>query len=292
MIKRSVLAYIILGMLSSAYLCAHTVTDFLGQEFDATHPAKRIVALTPPATELLFTVGAGEQVVGVVEYSDFPEEAKKIPQIGNYAGLNIEAIIALQPDLIIYWPEGNPARDIERLKQLNMPLFASDPNTFQEIADDIKRFGSLTYHQENGQEIAADFLAEVEKLRSNNQNKQQLRVFFQVWDKPLLSQNGDTFISRVISLCGGENIFADLRIKSPQISIEAVLAADPDIILAGSNSGQRPDWLNSWQQYSFLTAVKNKQLHTVDADLIHRPTLRLLDAAEQVCAIFDNARAL
>lgn len=292
MIKRSVLAYILIGMFSSAYVYAQTVTDFLGGEFNASQPAQRIIALTPHATELLFSVGAGKHIVGVVEYSDFPAEAKSIARIGNYAGLNIEAIIALQPDLIIYWPEGNPARDIERLKQLNMPLFASDPNTFEEIAEDIKRFGVLTFHQENGQEIATDFLAEVETLRKKNKDKKKLNVFFQVWDKPLLSQNGDTFISRVISLCGGENIFADLRIKSPQISIEAVLSADPDIILAGAKSGQRPDWLDSWQQYSFLSAVKNKQLQTVNADLIHRPTLRLLEAAEQVCTIFDDARAL
>ncbi|HUH57741.1 MAG TPA: cobalamin-binding protein, partial [Pseudomonadales bacterium] len=223
---------------------------------------------------------------------DFPEEAKKIPQVGNYAGLNIEAIVALQPDVIIYWPEGNPARDIERLKQLKMPLFASDPNTFVEIADDIKRFGALTGNIDSSEKIATAFLQEVEQVRQDNENKQSLRVFYQVWNQPLLSQNGDTFISRVINLCGGENIFADLPIKSPQISIEAVLTENPDIILVGATDGQRPEWLDGWQQYGYLKAVKNNQLKTVDADVIHRPTLRLLDATKQVCAVFDELRAL
>lgn len=292
MINKKLLLYALVWVFSANAGYAKTVTDFLGHPFDATQDAERIISLTPHATELLFSVAADKQIVGVVEYSDFPEAAKAIPRIGNYAGLNIEAIVALQPDLIIYWPEGNPARDIQRLKQLKMPLFASDPNTFAEIADDIKRFGSLTFHEENSEEIADDFLSEVEKLRQKNQDKKKLRVFFQVWDKPLLSQNGDTFISQVISLCGGENIFADLPIKSPQISIEAVLAEDPDIILAGVEHGQRPDWLDHWQRFPFLTAVKNKQLKTVDADLIHRPTLRLLEGAKQVCRIFDDARAL
>lgn len=285
-------------LLGCLYLCfmpsafALTVSDYLGKETQLAQPAQRIVTLVPHAAELLFSVGAGAQIVGAVEYTDFPEAAKKIPQVGNYAGLNIEAIVALQPDVIIYWPEGNPARDIERLKQLKMPLFASDPNTFVEIADDIKRFGALTGNIDSSEKIAIAFLQEVEQVRQDNENKQSLRVFYQVWNQPLLSQNGDTFISRVINLCGGENIFADLPIKSPQISIEAVLTENPDIILVGATDGQRPEWLDGWQQYGDLKAVKNNQLKTVDADVIHRPTLRLLDATKQVCAVFDELRAL
>lgn len=288
--KRILLSCVLLWAANLSY--ALGVTDFLGNHMDLSQPAQRVITLTSHATELMFSIGAGAQIVGVVEYSDFPEAAKKIPQVGNYAGLNIEAIVALQPDLIVYWPEGNPTRDIERLRQLKMPLFASDPNTFVEIADDIKRFGQLTGHGERGRGIAQEFLKEVEKIKKDNENKKTLRVFYQVWNQPLLSQNGDTFISRVINLCGGENIFADLLIKSPQISIEAVLTENPDIILVGATDGQRPEWLDGWQQYAYLNAVKNKQLKTVDADVIHRPTLRLLDAAKQVCAVFDEARAI
>lgn len=288
--KKALMSFTLLCITFSAN--AYKVSDYLGNELELIQPVQRIVTLIPHATELLFSVGAGAKVVGAVEYSDFPEEAKKIPQVGNYAGLNIEAIVALQPDVIIYWPEGNPARDIERLKQLKMPLFASDPNTFVEIADDIKRFGALTGNIESSEKIATAFLQEVEQVRQDNENKQSLRVFYQVWNQPLLSQNGDTFISRVINLCGGENIFADLPIKSPQISIEAVLTENPDIILVGATDGQRPEWLDGWQQYGYLKAVKNNQLKTVDADVIHRPTLRLLDATKQVCAVFDELRAL
>lgn len=268
------------------------VTDYLGNTLKLKQPAERIISLTPHITELLFSVGAGEKIVGTVEYSDYPDAAKSIPQVGNYAGLNIEAILALQPDLIIYWPEGNSARDTARLQQLKLPLFASDPNSFTEIADDIKRFGALTGYQEKSTQIAHHFLERVNEIKLANQQKKPLQVFFQVWDKPLLTQNGDTFISRLISLCGGKNIFSDLTIKSAQVSVEAVLTADPDIFLAGAQLGQRPDWLDEWLQYPYLTAVKTNQLLIVEEDLIHRPTLRLLDAAQQVCILFDEARAL
>lgn len=288
--KKLLLGCLSFCVVSSA--CAIELRDYLGNQAPLSPPAQRIVTLVPHAAELLFSIGAGDTLVGAVEYTDFPEAAQQIPQVGNYAGLNIEAIVALQPDVIIYWPEGNPARDIERLKQLKMPLFASDPNTFVEIADDIKRFGALTGHGDSSEKVATEFLKKVDELRRANQGKQRVRVFYQVWNQPLLSQNGDTFISRVINLCGGDNIFADLPIKSPQISIEAVLSADPDIILAGANEGQRPEWLDAWQQYDDLSAVKNKQLKTVDADVIHRPTLRLLKAATQVCTVFDEYRAL
>lgn len=268
------------------------VTDYLGNTLKLKQPSERIISLTPHITELLFSVGAGEKIVGTVEYSDYPDAAKSIPQVGNYAGLNIEAILALQPDLIIYWPEGNSARDTARLQQLKLPLFASDPNSFTEIADDIKRFGALTGYQEKSTQIAHHFLERVNEIKLANQQKKPLQVFFQVWDKPLLTQNGDTFISRLISLCGGKNIFSDLTIKSAQVSVEAVLTADPDIFLAGAQLGQRPDWLDEWLQYPYLTAVKTNQLLIVEEDLIHRPTLRLLDAAQQVCTLFDEARAL
>lgn len=268
------------------------VTDYLGNTVSLKQPAERIISLTPHVTELLFSVGAGEKIVGTVEYSDYPEAAKDIPQVGNYAGLNIEAILALQPDVIIYWPEGNPARDTARLQQLKLPLFASDPNSFTEIADDIKRFGALTGYHNHSIQIAQKFLERVEQVALTNQQKEPLRVFFQVWNKPLLTQNGDTFISRLINLCGGVNIFSDLSIKSPQVSIEAVLTEDPDIILVGAQSGQRPDWLDEWSKHPYLTAVKTNQLLVVEEDLIHRPTLRLLDAAQQVCTLFEEARAL
>lgn len=274
----------------SASVQALTLTDDSGQAVRLSAPAQRIITLTPHATELMFAVGAGQQVVGAVDYSDYPADAEKIPRVGGYSGLNIEAILALQPDLIIYWPEGNPAREIQRLKQLKMPLYASDPNSFADIARSLEHYGEISGNVAKGQQAAMQFRQRLNALQQRYAGAGKLRVFYQVWHQPLVTQSGDTFISRVLELCGGENIFAGLPMRSPQISEEAVLAENPDVIIASGMAAERPEWLDHWRRYSHLNAVKNNHLYHVHPDLLHRPTPRLLDGAEQVCALLDRVR--
>ena len=274
----------------AASVQALTLTDDSGQAVRLTAPAQRIITLTPHATELMFAVGAGQQVVGAVEYSDYPAVAEKIPRVGGYSGLNIEAILALQPDLIIYWPEGNPAREIQRLQQLKMPLYASDPNSFADIVSSLERYGEISGNTAKGQQAAAQFRQRLNALQQRYSGAGTLRVFYQVWHQPLVTQSGDTFISRVLELCGGENIFASLPIRSPQISEEAVLAENPEVIIASGMAAERPEWLDHWRRYPQLKAVKNNHLYHVHPDLLHRPTPRLLDGAEQVCALLASIR--
>lgn len=265
------------------------VTDSTGALFSLKQPAQRIITLTPHATELMYSAGAGKQMVGAVEYSDYPEAAKQLPQVGGYGGFNIEAIMALQPDLIIYWPEGNSRREIQRLKQLNLPLFGSNPETFEDIARELEKFAILTGHQQQAQPVVTEFRQQFTDLQNRYRHKQRVRVFYQVWNQPLLTQNENSFISRVIELCGGQNIFATLPLVSPQVSVEAVLAANPDVIMASSND-KPPVWLQEWRKYPSLKAVKNNQIVLTHADWLHRPTLRLLDGAKQVCQLLEQAR--
>ena len=274
----------------AASVQALTLTDDAGQPFMLQKPAQRIITLTPHATELMFAVGAGQQVVGAVDYSDYPADAEKIPRVGGYSGLNIEAILALQPDVIIYWPEGNPAREIQRLQQLKMPLYASDPNSFADIVSSLERYGEISGNTAKGQQAAAQFRQRLNALQQRYSGVRTLRVFYQVWHQPLVTQSGDTFISRVLELCGGENIFANLPIRSPQISEEAVLAENPDVIIASGMGEARPEWLDHWRRYAQLKAVKNNHLYHVHPDILHRPTPRLLDGAEQVCRILEQVR--
>src|SRR5690606_30636251 len=149
----------------AASVQALTLTDDSGQAVRLSAPAQRIITLTPHATELMFAVGAGQQVVGAVDYSDYPADAAKIPRVGGYSGLNIEAILALQPDLIIYWPEGNPAREIQRLKQLKMPLYASDPNSFADIARSLEHYGEISGNVAKGQQAATQFRQRLNALQ-------------------------------------------------------------------------------------------------------------------------------
>ncbi len=286
MMYRMMLALWLLPLLVQA----RDLTDDAGQLFVLQKPAQRIVTLTPHATELMFAVGAGQQIVGAVEYSNYPADAEKIPRVGGYSGMNIEAILALQPDVIMYWPEGNPAREIQRLQQLKMPLYASDPNSFADIANSLERYGELSGNIDQGQKAAAQFRQRLNALQQRYSGAGTLRVFYQVWHQPLVTQSGDTFISRVLALCGGENIFANLPMRSPQISEEAVLAENPDVIIASGMGEARPEWLDHWRRYAQLKAVKNNHLYHVHPDILHRPTPRLLDGAEQVCRILEQVR--
>lgn len=269
---------------------ATTLLDDAGHRFQVTKAA-RIVTLTPHFTELVFSVGAGDRIVATVDFADYPEAAKTLRNIGGYAGFNIEAIVALQPDLILYWPAGNPARDIERLRSLGLPLFALNTTSLEDIAQDVRLIGELTGQVENGKKLADDFLRTVDQLRQANAQKRRLKVFYQLWHQPIISQNKASFISQIIELCGGENIFAQLPMISPQISVDAVLAANPDVIIASGVANQRPSWLDDWQRYPSLKAIKNQQLYFTNPDWVQRPSLRVQQGAQQLCEMLDQARS-
>lgn len=269
---------------------AFSLTDDAGNVHHFSQPAQRIVSLIPHSTELLFAVGGGNAIVGAVQYSDYPEAAKKIPRVGGYSALNIEAIVALKPDLIIAWPEGNPTRDLLRLQQLGYEIFVSDPNSYENIARNLENLATASGNQKEGQKAAADFRRQVAQLRAEYSAKESLTVFFQVWHQPLFTQNGDTFISRAIELCGGRNVYADLDIKAPQVSIESVLEMNPDVIVATGMGESRPDWLDAWGRYQHLAAVKTQSLYHIQPDLLHRPTPRFLLGTRQLCEAMEQTR--
>ena len=290
--KIQIITALIVSLLFSFSVNAEfTITDDAGITHTFEEPVTRIVSLMPHGTELLFEVGAGDLILGTVKYSDYPAAAAKIPVIGGYSGLNIEAIAALNPDILLSWPEGNASRELQRLKQLGFTLFASDPTTFEGIADNLRRLGKLTGRDGQGNQAAATFMAEVTDLKKNFSQQQPLSVFYQVWHEPLLSQNKDTFISRAIEICGGVNIFADLRIRAPQVSLESVLAMDPDVIVASGMGESRPEWLDRWQGYPNLQAVKSNSLFHIHPQFFQRPTSRFLIGTRQLCEKMQSTRA-
>ncbi|MBL4797945.1 MAG: cobalamin-binding protein [Oleispira sp.] len=249
----------------------------------------------PHATELLFEVGAGDQVVGAVKYSDYPEAAKKIPRVGGYSALNIEAIVALKPDLLIAWPEGNRNRELDRLKALGLPILVSDPREFKDIANALTLYGKVTGNEEQAEKALAAFNKKLNYLRSTysieeNSTLEKVSVFYQVWNSPLMTQNGNTFISRAIEVCGGKNIFADLPMTNPQVSIESILVQDPQVIVASGMGQARPEWLDDWRQYKTLQAVQKNQLYHILPELFQRPTSRFLVGTQQLCEAMQKAR--
>ncbi|MBF0165477.1 MAG: cobalamin-binding protein [Magnetococcales bacterium] len=253
-------------------------------------PARRIVALAPNLTELLFAVGAGGQLVAVADYSDHPPEARAIPRIGGYDRFDPEAVIAARPDLVIGWPGGNPDHLLKSLERFGLPLWLLDPRRLDEIPAALETLGARTGHQDQGVQQATAFRERLERLRTRPRQGKPVYTFYQVWHEPLMTVNGAHLISDVIRLCGGENIFADLPALAPVIDLEAVLARDPEAIVASGMDASRPEWLDHWQRWSPLLAVRRGNLFFVPPDLLQRHTPRILDGAELLCDQLEQAR--
>lgn len=269
-----------------------TVVDLQGRQVQLSAPAKRIVALAPHIVENAYSAGAGDKLVGVVSYSNYPESAKKIKTIGNYQSWSLEAIVALQPDLILLWGSGNGLGALGTLERLGIPIFISDPRKLQDIPYTIRAIGKLAGTELISEPEASRLEQEIAELRGNYAGKTPLSIFYQVWDNPLQTLNGEHIISSVMDVCGGYNAFADAVSLAPKIGLESVLHRNPDAIVASGMGAARPEWLDDWKRYPSLHAVKNHGLFLVNPDHIQRPTARILLGAKALCEQLDTMRHL
>lgn len=270
-----------------AELCAR---DARQSEVCLSGPAQRVVSLSPGATELLFSVGAGGQVVAVSAWSDFPPEAERLPQVGDSSRLDLEAIVALQPDLVVAWVDGNSAQQVDRLAALGVPVFWLAPREFAHIAEALDKLGVLTGNGRAASQLSADFRNGLAALARQYAGGAPVRVFYQVWDQPLMTVNRQELIGKAIELCGGVNVFADQPRLVPRVSRESVLAAAPEaIITAGRGAGESP-WLQAWRAFPELPAVAADNLYLEPPDLLARPTLRMLDGVTHLCETLERAR--
>ncbi|MEH6576387.1 MAG: cobalamin-binding protein [Amphritea sp.] len=265
-----------------------SVTDNYGRVIDLPQPAQRIVSLSPHITENLFAIGAGEQVVGVASHSDYPPDALDIPVIGRHESLNIEAILALQPDLIIAWPEGNPQVQLERLEDLGIPVFYSAPEKLEEVGANLRLYGKLLARAE-AVDVATAYAQQLEQLRIDYAGLSTVRVFYQLWHEPLLTVNHSQLIDQVIRLCGGVNRFSQQVEAIPHLSEESVIAVDPEVIITGQHGGD-DRWTERWKKWQDLSATRHDQFYQVNEDLLYRPTIRLLDGAAEICTRLQEAR--
>jgi iron complex transport system substrate-binding protein len=265
--------------------------DDTSREIRLKAPAKRIITLAPHATELLYAAGAGDRLIGTVDYSDFPPAAKKIPRVGSYDRFDLEAISALKPDLIIAWETGNPAAQVEKLKALGLTVYVTQPNRMEDVAGQLEQLGRLAGTEATANAAAAQFRQRLETLRRSNAGKPKIRVFYQIWVTPLMTVGGPQIITSAIELCGGENVFGHLEQMAPTVSVEAVLQANPEAIVATGMGDARPEWLNDWNKWTRMTAVKRGNLFHIHPDLMQRHTPRILDGAEKLCADLDIARS-
>ncbi len=252
--------------------------------------APRLVVLAPHLVEQLYSIGAGDLIVGTVEHADYPAAAGKIPRIGNYAGLQLERILALKPDLILYWQSGSPAADIHQLQQLGLNTAAFEPQTLDDIAADLIRLGTLTGHQPQAHQAATAVTQRLTQLRRQYQQQKPVRVFYELWDDPLSTIGPGAWPMQALTLCGGENIFADATSAYPQVSAEALLARQPDLIIQPVSATEPRRLTDYSSRFASLKAVRLQQRAQPNADLLHRATSRTLDGVTQLCQMIEQSR--
>ncbi len=268
-------------------LCAR---DALDQRLCLAEPATRIVSLSPGATELLFSAGAGDSVLAVSAWSDFPPEAATLPQVGDSNRLDLEGIVALAPDLVVAWVDGNSRSQLEKLANLGIPVFWLAPRRFEDIAQSVEDLARLTGRPTLGADQARDFRVGLARLRAEHADARPVRVFYQIWDQPLMTVNREELISKAIGLCGGVNVFGDLPRLVPRVSTEAVLAADPEAIVTSGRKDGDQAWLERWRRFPELTAVRTGNLFLEPPSLLVRPTLRMLAGTRHLCQTLERAR--
>ena len=282
-------AIILLWMLLLPAWADISVTDDSGQRVVLDKPAQRIISLAPYITELLFAAGAGEAVVGATEFSDYPEAARSLAQVGGGGGLDLEAIMVLQPDLVVAWQSGNPRGQVERLQSLGITVFSSEPRRLQDVPETLRRFGRLAGTESVAAAQADSFNRRYAELQQHYAQRPKVSVFYQIWEQPLMTLNGEHLFSDVLRLCGGENVFNALPTLAPQIDTEAVLLANPDVIVIAADDGGSP-LLTAWQRWPQLSAVKQGHVYAIQRDQLVRHSPRILDGAERLCELLDDVR--
>jgi len=267
-----------------------TVRDGVDGTLVLEKPATRVVSLAPHLTEVVYAAGAGEQLVGAVSYSDYPEEARAIPRVGSYDSVSYETLLSLKPDLVLAWHEGNGEDVVTRLRSLGLNVYVSEPRALEDVAESLRVVGVLTGNEQAANAAASRFMQQLNALRETYSSREPVTVYYQIWNEPLLTLNGDHLISDVVRLCGGRNVFADAMPLVSRISVESVLRANPQVIIASGMDKARPEWLDDWREWSAMTAVKNDQLYFIPPDILQRHTPRIIDGATLMCEKLQQAR--
>lgn len=285
-----VLVLLLGGIASRAVAQAVQAVDARGTIIRLTQPAQRIITLTPHLTELTFAAGAGDHLAGVARFSNYPAAATLLPVIGDAAQFDTERILALRPDLVLAWKNGTPAVAVARLEAAGLPVFVSDVAALQDIAHGIEVIAVLAGTLAASERSRAEFNAGLQALRARPRYADPVRVFYEIWPKPLMTVSGAHIISKVIEMCGGINIFGTLQPLTPEVSREGLLAARPEIALGGSSAETASGFAARWA--ALPPPLGAVPAHHIAPDLIQRSTPRLLEGARLVCAHLDAVRGL
>ncbi len=270
----------------SAFLAAALLAIGLAADAAST---LRIVSLAPNLTELAYAAGAGDTLVGTVEYSDYPDAARALPRVGDAWRVDVESVLALHPDLVLAWSSGTPEGTIARLQSLKVRVVPVATFHLEDVATALRAIGRIAGTESVAGTAATRFETEIDRLRSSHADARPVSVFIEIDDEPLYTVNGRHIISEVVKLCGGRNVFDDLPQLAPSVTLEAVLARNPEVILTTDDTIRDPRAL--WQRWSHLAAVQSGTIYSMASDTLTRATPRLSVGAREVCAALDDARS-
>lgn len=273
--------------------------DDAGRRVDFPAPPKRVITLAPNLTEFVYAVGAGDTLVGTMDTSNFPVEAQRVERIGNYQRMDVERILSLKPDLVLVWLHGNQGRELGQLEAAGIKLFYMEQRHIDDVAAALSRIGALLGHAKQGDERAAEYRRAVAELRRRYAKASPVSVFFQVWTHPVMTLNGQHLTSDLLALCGGRNVFAELPALAPQVSVESVVAANPEAFFTAREfDGAVPAWrreregdaFRAWREFGKLRAVERGWMFSVPGDLVTRQGPRAIDGARAFCGALDEVR--
>lgn len=247
--------------------------------------ALRVVSLAPSLSEIVVELDSADLLVGVLDAGERPAAIADVPSVGRYGQLDMERLLSLKPDLLLLWPGSVGAGQRDQLKHLNIPTFVAEPHTLTQLAAQIEAIAEQLGRPERGAERAAELRKQLNDLRQRYRRDEPLRVFYQVWDKPLYTVGGGQIISDALEVCGARNVFADLNLPAPQVSIEAVLQRDPEVIVAGDQAQ-----LEAWKAWPQVAAVKQGRLLLATDKGLERPSGQMISATAKLCRLLAPDR--
>lgn len=265
------------------------VTDDDGRVFVLDQPARRIVTLSPSLAEIVFAVGAGDRLVGVSSYSDDPIEASKIRVVASSGRIDIERLRWLRPDLVIGWRTGNPARDLERIKRMGMPVFMTEPRNLTDIARIVRTIGVLTGTSDVADMTARSFDELVASLSITA--AEPMTAFVEIWHRPLLTVSGAHLMTDILRTCGASNVFAGIPALTARVSPEQLLIANPRLLVVSGTAEARQSIIERWQALKLVRAVQDGNIVVIDPRILHRQGLRIVEAVRGICAGVRQARS-
>lgn len=274
---------------ASSAAAAIALRDDAGRNVELKEPARRIVSLAPFLTELAYSAGAGKKLVGVSSFSDFPPEARALPQVGTAMGPEIEALASLRPDLVLAWEDSIRPGDIERIERLGTPVFVTRAKRLEDVPRLLEAVGRLAGTDVAG--TADGYRRKLAALRAKYSQRPRVSVFVEVWHRPLTTIAGPHWINEALDLCGGDNVFREMAMVAPVVSWEELYRRDPRIIVGAGSDGGEGEFRANWSARASLSAVRDGRMAYMDADTLTRPTLRLAEGVASVCAALERARS-